>query len=530
MRLDRLIRHLPRALFAQAAALAGTLLATGCQASDTNVNRVYPDLTVTPTALDFGGVAVLYSGSGQVTVINSGLAVLDITDVRIDSEQGNVFDVDTHAPVSLAKDEQLTLTIRFQPETYAVYAGTLTILSNDEENPELILPLSGEGIYAPTPDIELSPPSYDFGNVAAGETAFATIDLANVGDATLTLGNLVQVGSSAFTRISSDPSGYSIPGRQSATLVFAYSPTHGSGDNAIITIPSDDPDEPELVLPLLGNGGGDFQYPIAVIDCPPTIVPRQIVYLDGSGSSDPAGGLLSYAWTIPEVPSGSDAKTISDDTATIARITPDIAGEYEVQLVVMSSSGVASSPATCRMDAIPDEDFHVELSWDGTSADLDLHVLTSAGSFFDSPYDCNFCNQSPAWGPDLSTSDDPSLDIDDQYGFGPENTNIDSPVEDVYHIMVHYFAENSDEAVVATVRVYSYGAKVAELSSPAMELNHVWEPGVVNWVDGADDDVSPDGTFGVIDAYYENLDRDAEGNPVDVDADGIDDRGPVTCY
>lgn len=527
MDLLRPIRYFLGMVFTPALPVA-CLFAVGCEPSDTNVARVYPDLIVTPTSIDFGGTAVLYSSSQAIQLINAGVAVLDVSEIRVESEQGDVFEVDLGAPISLAKDEQTTLNVRFQPETYANYAGSITLISNDEEYPELVIPLVGVGIYAPTPDIALSPPSYDFGEVASGTTVFATIEIANEGDATLTLGNLVQVGSSAFAMVSADPSGYSIPGQQSSTLVYSYTPASVDGDNASLTIPSDDPDEPSVVLPLLGNGGGDFDYPVALIDCPPVIEPRQTVYLDGSGSTDPLGGPLTYQWTMVSLPEGSDAAEVYEPSAEQSYIRPDVGGEYVVQLVVKTLSGINSSPAVCRMDAIPSEDFHVELSWDGGSSDLDLHVLTSGGVFFDSPFDCNFCNQSPSWGPDLEIYDDPSLDIDDQFGYGPENTNIDAPVEDVYRIMVHYFAENGDESVVATIRVYSYGVLVGELSR-VMEYAYIWEAGFVNWTDGNGDGVA-DGTFGVIDDYYDNLVYDADGNPVDANDNGVDDRGPTACF
>ena len=41
-----------------------------------------------------------------------------------------------------------------------------------------------------------------------------------------------------------------------------------TGDNAIITIVSNDPDEGEQTIALLGNGGGDFEYPEARFPCP----------------------------------------------------------------------------------------------------------------------------------------------------------------------------------------------------------------------------------------------------------------------
>lgn len=66
---------------------------------------------------------------------------------------------------------------------------------------------------------------------------------------------------------------------------------------------------------------------------------------------------------------------IIDDTLPIAHFTTDVAGEYTVGLVVTNTDGVSSAKRSCKMDAIPTEQLHVELSWSTNSADLDLHLV-----------------------------------------------------------------------------------------------------------------------------------------------------------
>jgi YVTN family beta-propeller protein len=59
--------------------------------------------------------------------------------------------------------------------------------------------------------------------------------------------------------------------------------------------------------------------------------------LDGSGSSDPEGGLLSYDWSINSAPAGSTVGLLGSGVA--AYLTPIAVGEYEVQLLVSDSIG-----------------------------------------------------------------------------------------------------------------------------------------------------------------------------------------------
>ncbi len=492
------------------AALAATAL-VACAPSDTAVNRVYPDITVTPTAVDFGEVPALYGQTAEVTIINSGLAKLNIERIDVESSPGSVFSVDQAGPLTLSNDEQVVLYVGFSPETYTDYTGSVTIWSDDEEHGSLVIPLSGTGVYAPTPDIDLQPQVIDFGNVSPPLFSYGTLQVVNLGGASLTLGNLEQHGSGAFALVGEDPSGYNIPAGQTLTLVYAYTPTHEDGDNGTVEFPSDDPDEPTVTLTLLGNGGGDFDYPEADIDCVSPVEPRRTVTLDGTSSADPNGLPLTHQWTLEEVPVGSAITAITDDSSPVAYLSTDVAGAYKVSLVVTNSDGVPSAPARCTMDAVPDEDFHVELSWNTGQADLDLHVLTSAGAFFATPYDCTWCNQTPDWGAALDYADDPSLDLDARWGYGPENINIDAPVDDTYPILVHYYDDNGDDVVVATVKVWTYGVEVFE-ASYAMNRDYVWEVGAVNW---------PEGTVAVIDDYWDNSPK-AE--------DGTTDPGPRACY
>lgn len=499
-------------------ALTAVLLA-GCGTSDTNITHVDPHLVVLPDSVDFGDVTVGYSGAAEVTLLNVGLAPLEVSSLKLSGEQASAFHLDIGGPGTLDPDDSIVATVTFTPDTYLGYAATLDIASDDPDAPEVSVPLTGVGAYAPTPEIVIDPLAIDFGVVAAGSTSVKVLNVSNEGRATLTLGAVIQHGSGAFSILGADPGGFSIPPGQAQQIVWQYSPTTSGGDNGTFVIPSDDPDEPELTVTLLGNGGGDFEYPEAVIDCPGTVAPREVVTLDGRASTDPGGRPLDYRWTLDGIPAGSAVSDIVDDGESVAQITTDIAGEYTIGLVVTNPDGVSSAKRVCKLDAVPKEQLHVELSWDLGHSDLDLHLLAEGGNFFEKPLDCNYCNQIPDWGVPIVTDDDPSLDLDNTVGYGPENINIDVPVDGTYTILVHYFDSPAEETANATVRVYSHGILVAE-ATHAIDLDMIWKVGTVNW---------PDGTVGMIDDYYDNVQYDADGNPV-LDEDGDPLPGVYDCW
>jgi hypothetical protein len=91
--------------------------------------------------------------------------------------------------------------------------------------------------------------------------------------------------------------------------------------------------------------------PIANAGINQTVAVGETVSLDGTGSADPDGDLLSFQWTIQSYPNGSTAAIVDADHPN-PLFTPDQPGDYVFQLVVTDSHGLSSAPATVTISTI----------------------------------------------------------------------------------------------------------------------------------------------------------------------------------
>ncbi len=99
------------------------------------------------------------------------------------------------------------------------------------------------------------------------------------------------------------------------------------------------------------SGGFSCQRPIANAGTDQTVHVGSLVSLDGSGSSDPEGNVpLTYAWNIMSKPDGS-AITLPEPGVVNPKFTPDLPGNYVIELIVTNSTGAVSVSASVTIRA-----------------------------------------------------------------------------------------------------------------------------------------------------------------------------------
>ena len=109
-----------------------------------------PDIDVDPIALDFGWLYISLAETLTVDVSNVGTDLLDVTMVTIANPE---FTTDL-TPFSLNPGEVRTLEVVYTPVTEGMAFGALTFYSNDGDEPEVVVGLSGEGVVPPEIEVE----------------------------------------------------------------------------------------------------------------------------------------------------------------------------------------------------------------------------------------------------------------------------------------------------------------------------------------------------------------------------------------
>ncbi len=454
------------------------------------------------SVLAFGSVATGSFSEVELVMSNDGTADLEICDMYLASaifdDNGDLaneirLDQDVEISTNVPSGEQLlarggsqAFLVRFSPVHGTPLPVDLHLVVKHELNWDcyrssgdgLYIPILGAGDGEPVPDIYAAPEAVDFGSLVVGqESAVQEIAIGNAGPGTLNVGAVQLSDELNFTLESVAVAQQTFEPSDSGLLNLRFNPQQQGNFAAEIQVFSDDPDESPLVIPLVavGNAQGVGKNPTAI--CGPDIIssPFETEQFDGSGSLVQP---LTYQWTLTP-PTGSTAVLSSYSIATPS-ITLDLAGTYVGVLTVTNSDGQTDS-CSQNIEAIPNENFRIEMYWANSGDDMDLHLLRPSSQWTGggprSEDDCYYSNcagggisipglpglgGSVDWGVANNSSDDPNLDLDDISGIGPENINIVAPATGSYAgeyiVFVHDYPGSSyTPANDVTVNIYLNG-------------------------------------------------------------------------
>jgi hypothetical protein len=490
------------------------LLAGPLACEDATVVAIDPILEVTPRHLDFGTVELGQENRLPVQIHNLEIVKGVVESVTIEDDCNGCF-LAIDPPTTIEGFEKIEMMMRFRAVRLEVATATATFRTDDPKAPLTTVTMVGRGSDMRKPCIEVAPAMVDFGFVPAGGIAVQSFVVRSCGTNDLLIDSLtIEPAGAPFKITTSTPTpempGRLAPGQQASVSLRAQLPETLTGTaTAKVVIRSNVLEEVNVPgeigvvhVPLRAKSNLP---PLAIVGGEQTVEPWSRVTLDGTAShdqDDPPDDPISFRWTIISAPDGSTTRLERASTSQPS-FWVDLTGRYEIQLVVTDALGLESEPATAIVEALPTNAIRIELTWDHPDSDLDLHLIREPGAFCDCATDCHYrdCGRRPDWFPGTPGSN-PSLDIDDRSGFGPENINIDGhgPSRLVqagsYQIAVHYYSSNDGisswptNVSNATVRVYILGLLAGELTRAMTEDNEVWFAGRINWPEKT---VTPDG-------------------------------------
>ena len=507
------------------------------------------ELNVSPSALDFGRVEANMEVMLPLTVTNVGTTTAYLSQLSINGSQDFRVELNGADPIAdpsllndpdgdgtagLSSTKNVVFNVYYNTPTEGPDAGSLAILTQDGNTQNVDLIANGESpcINLVFPDsastgndrLEFGPSLIDFDNIQ-------NVVVESCGGQILEIRDIRIEGSNYSLGAGLPPSfPQALPARDetnipSQSFEVIFNPTAEEVYEGLLIIESSDPTKEVLEIPILGLGSVNACPSAAVTQSDYEALPLDMITLDGSASVDadgPNGVPVEYEWVVVQRPEGSTAQPVEsfanplrpadggpqDDLSTPqAQFFVDLAGEYLIELYVRDNLGFEAPSDTCpqpeatiRINSLPDEDIHVELTWttagdadetDDNGTDVDLHFLhPNAPSWEHYTYDCYYANKFPDWGPSGPTGN-PSLDIDDVNGAGPENINLNDPeftpnlpykVGVVYYSSGSVFGVGNDYgASDATIRVYLFGQLEGEWTRTLNTTGNFWEVAGVIW-------------------------------------------------
>ena len=225
-----------------AGSIAGTLTVTGDSGSSpvvanlsaTAAAATQPQLSVTPSAINFGTVTVGSKGTAGLVLNNTGSASLTISSIGVTGSMFAVSGVTT--PQTINAGQSVQASVVFSPTGTGNDTGSLTIASNDPNNPSVSVALNGTAATAQVGQLSANPASLSFGSVAVGANGTQQIVVSNTGTAAVSISSIT-VSGSGYT-VSGVTTPATVNPSSSLTLTATFTPTAAGNDTGTITIAS----------------------------------------------------------------------------------------------------------------------------------------------------------------------------------------------------------------------------------------------------------------------------------------------------
>jgi hypothetical protein len=227
--------------------------------SDSEIVTVYsaeimsPEISSNTNTLDFGTIFVNETKTETVTITNIGEVPLQITNIqkmgsKLFNRTGDLWVSDT-----LDQNQSRDIDILYTPfSNTGVHTGHITIFSNDTDEPQFQIDFSAEAIPLPPPEIDVDTNVLDFGSVKDGESKIMTVVITNTGQGDLNITDVQLTSQHSFSKLTPGTE-FVLAENATQSINVEFAPQGNINFNAYLTILSDDEDESNIQIDLLGE-------------------------------------------------------------------------------------------------------------------------------------------------------------------------------------------------------------------------------------------------------------------------------------
>ncbi len=209
---------------------------TGLTALQKEEAEAWPAVSVSPTRLDFWGVQSGEAATLPFTVTSVGESALRVEEIRLEGV-GAFTLVDGAEGFDLLPGESREIGVVFAPMEPGEQAAVATVVSDDPEQPEVVVDLLGDGRV---PSLVITPDPWDFGALPLGCTDEKTLTFQNVGSVDLEVSDWSFVGEGlTFTSDATPP--FSLTPYGYVTGVVTYAPITAGAVTGSVSVGSNDP-------------------------------------------------------------------------------------------------------------------------------------------------------------------------------------------------------------------------------------------------------------------------------------------------
>ncbi|KAA6462015.1 choice-of-anchor D domain-containing protein [Acidobacteria bacterium AB60] len=222
-----------------------------------------PGASLTPASLTFANQLVLSPSAAQnLTLLNTGLAPLTITSIAVSGSNPGDFSQTNTCGTTLAAGASCTISVVFTPAARGARSATVVVTDNAPVTTQTAT-LAGLGI---APVASVFPPAVPFGiQPIATPSAPQTLVVSNSGDLPLILSNITIGGANAADfAFSLGTCASPVAALSVCSFTVSFTPTASGARAGSVSIATNDPLNPVLMVPLTGTGTAISLSPAAV--------------------------------------------------------------------------------------------------------------------------------------------------------------------------------------------------------------------------------------------------------------------------